>query len=216
MNSTVISILKNQTFFEILSELKLFFNFKFKFYKDLASHKNESKKKDQIIIFFLTEKNIEDYNYLIKNSVPLIVIIKNLNLKNIESVDLVEKLNSPFSIYDFKKKITLLAAKNVFHKSSLIQLNDYIINKNKRIIKKNNRELQLTEKEINFLILFSFSNQPVSRNFVLKNIWNYSSESETHTVETHIHRLRKKILEKFGDSNFIKNSTKGYYIWKKK
>jgi len=212
MNSTVISILKNQTFFEILSELKLFFKFKFKFYKDLASHKNESKKKDQIIIFFLTEKNIEDYNYLIKNSVPLIVIIKNLNLKNIESVDLVEKLNSPFSIYDFKKKITLLAAKNVFHKSSLIQLNDYIINKNKRIIKKNNRELQLTEKEINFLILFSFSNQPVSRNFVLKNIWNYSSESETHTVETHIHRLRKKILEKFGDSNFIKNSTKGYYI----
>jgi len=212
MNSTVISILKNQTFFEILSELKLFFKFKFKFYKDLASHKNESKKKDQIIIFFLTEKNIEDYNYLIKNSVPLIVIIKNLNLKNIESVDLVEKLNSPFSIYDFKKKITLLAAKNVFHKSSLIKLNDYIINKNKRIIKKNNQELQLTEKEINFLILFSFSNQPVSRNFVLKNIWNYSSESETHTVETHIHRLRKKILEKFGDSNFIKNSTKGYYI----
>ena len=212
MNSTVISILKNQTFFEILSELKLFFKFKFKFYKDLASHKNESKKKDQIIIFFLTEKNIEDYNYLIKNSLPLIVIIKNLNLKNIESVDLVEKLNSPFSIYDFKKKITLLAAKNVFHKSSLIQLNDYIINKNKRIIKKNNQELQLTEKEINFLILFSFSNQPVSRNFVLKNIWNYSSESETHTVETHIHRLRKKILEKFGDSNFIKNSTKGYYI----
>ena len=212
MDSTVISILKNQTFFEILSELKLFFKFKFKFYKDLASHKNESKKKDQIIIFFLTEKNIEDYNYLIKNSVPLIVIIKNLNLKNIESVDLVEKLNSPFSIYDFKKKITLLAAKNVFHKSSLIKLNDYIINKNKRIIKKNNQELQLTEKEINFLILFSFSNQPVSRNFVLKNIWNYSSESETHTVETHIHRLRKKILEKFGDSNFIKNSTKGYYI----
>jgi hypothetical protein len=212
MNSTVISILKNQTFFEILSELKLFFKFKFKFYKDLASHKNESKKKDQIIIFFLTEKNIEDYNYLIKNSLPLIVIIKNLNLKNIESVDLVEKLNSPFSIYDFKKKITLLAAKNVFHKSSLIKLNDYIINKNKRIIKKNNQELQLTEKEINFLILFSFSNQPVSRNFVLKNIWNYSSESETHTVETHIHRLRKKILEKFGDSNFIKNSTKGYYI----
>ena len=87
-----------------------------------------------------------------------------------------------------------------------------MLDKNKRIIKKNHKELQLTEKEINFLILFSISTQPVSRNFILKTIWNYSLESETHTVETHIHRLRKKILEKFGDNNFIKNSKKGYYI----
>ena len=54
-----------------------------------------------------------------------------------------------------------------------------------------------------------------SRNIVLKSVWNYSSESETHTVETHIDRLRKKILEKFGDNSFIKNNKKGYYIWKK-
>jgi len=52
-------------------------------------------------------------------------------------------------------------------------------------------------------------------NLVLKKVWHYSSESETHTVETHIHRLRKKILEKFNDNNFIKNNNKGYYIWKK-
>jgi len=78
--------------------------------------------------------------------------------------------------------------------------------------KKNNLELQLSEKEINFLILFSESKEPISRSLVLKNVWNYSSESETHTVETHIHRLRKKILEKFGDNNFIKNNNKGYYI----
>ena len=67
-----------------------------------------------------------------------------------------------------------------------------------------------------FLILFSENNMPVSRNFVLKNVWNYSPETETHTVETHIHRLRKKNFEKFGDNNFIKNNKKGYYIWKKK
>ena len=51
---------------------------------------------------------------------------------------------------------------------------------------------------------------------ILKNVWNYSTASETHTVETHIHRLRKKILEKFGDGDFIKNNNQGYYIWKKK
>ena len=60
------------------------------------------------------------------------------------------------------------------------------------------------------------NNKPVSKNFVLEHVWNYSPESDTHTVETHIHRLRKKILEKFKDHNFIKNSDNGYYIWKKK
>ena len=73
----------------------------------------------------------------------------------------------------------------------------------------------MSEKEINLLILFSKSKEPINRNLFLKNVWNYSSESETHTVETHIHRLRKKIFEKFGDNNFIKNNNKGYYIWKK-
>ena len=63
--------------------------------------------------------------------------------------------------------------------------------------------------------MFSESKEAISRSLVLKNVWNYSSESETHTVETHIHRLRKKILKKFGDNNFIKNTNKGYYIWKK-
>ena len=79
-------------------------------------------------------------------------------------------------------------------------------------LKKKNLELYLTEKEINFLILFSQSDKPVTRNFILKNVWNYSSETDTHTVETHIHRLRKKILEKSGDNNFIKNNNEGYYI----
>ena len=65
-------------------------------------------------------------------------------------------------------------------------------------------------------MLFSKNNEPINRNDVLKSVWKYSSESDTHTVETHIHRLRKKILTKFGDSNFIKNNNKGYYIWKKK
>ena len=52
----------------------------------------------------------------------------------------------------------------------------------------------------------------MKRNLVLKKVWNYSHETETHTVETHIHRLRKKIIDKFGDNNFIKNDKRGYFI----
>ena len=118
----------------------------------------------------------------------------------------------PFSILDFEKKIISLIAKNEFKKNSLIRLSGYIIDKNERKIKKNNLELQLSEKEVNFLILFSKNKDPINRNLVLKSVWKYSVDSETHTVETHIHRLRKKILDKFKDNNFIKNNNKGYYI----
>ena len=101
---------------------------------------------------------------------------------------------------------------NKIKKNSLIHLSGYIIDKNERKIKKDDLELQLSEKEINFLILFTENKEPISKNLLLKNVWNYSTESETHTVETHIHRLRKKILKKFDDRDFIKNNNKGYYI----
>ena len=103
-------------------------------------------------------------------------------------------------------------AKSEFKRNSIITLKDYVIDRNERKIKKGNLELQLSEKETNFLILFSKNKVPISKKLVLKSVWKYSAESETHTVETHIHRLIKKILEKFGDKQFIKNDNKGYYI----
>jgi len=118
----------------------------------------------------------------------------------------------PFTIFDFKKKIVSLIAKNEFKKNSLIDLKGYIIDKNERKIKKNNLELQLSEKEVDFLVLFSEIKDPIKRDLLLKKVWNYSDETETHTLETHIHRLRKKILDKFNDNDFIKNNKKGYYI----
>ena len=116
------------------------------------------------------------------------------------------------SIQEVLRKAIFNFAKYEFNISSFINLKDYVIDKNERKIKKNNLELQLTEKEIDFLILFSQGKEPLTRNFLLRSVWQYSSSSDTHTVETHIHRLRKKILEKFEDNNFIKNNNKGYYI----
>ena len=122
------------------------------------------------------------------------------------------ELKIPFKILDFEKKVISLFAKSQFRKNSIINLNGYVIDKNERKLKKNNLEIQLSEKEINFLILFSGNKEPITKNAVLKKVWKYSEKSETHTVETHIHRLRKKILEKFDDNDFIKNNNKGYYI----
>ena len=212
MNKLTILILGNQIFSEIINEMKLFSKFELKFYDNLDLCTKEAADHGQLVIFFITEANKKDYNKIKNNSFPLIVISKSSIPQNILSNDFVEQLNIPFSILDLEKKIVSLSARFKFKKSSLINLCGYIIDKNERKIKKDNLVLQLTEKEINFLVLFSQNDQPLSKNFILKNVWNYSAKSNTHTVETHIHRIRKKFLKKFEDSNFIKNNDKGYYI----
>ena len=212
MDNYTISIFGNKIFFEIISKIKLFSEFKVKYYDNSVLFTNDVKKENQIVVFFINVSNKSFFDKIKANNLPLVLIIKSLVPKNSLLGDFKEQMNMPFTILDFKKKIVSLIAKNEFRKNSLIYLNNYIIDKNERKIKKNNIELQLSEKEINFLILFSQNRKPVSRNFVLKNVWNYSSKSETHTVETHIHRLRKKIFQKFRDNDFIKNNNKGYYI----
>ena len=212
MSTLTISIIGNQILVEIINEIKLFSKFKLKFYDNLDLCTKDAANHEQLVIFFATKVNKECCKKIKNNSFPLIVITKFSISQNILSGDFVEQLNIPFSVLDLEKKIVSLLARYKFRKSSLINLYGYTMDKNERKIKKNNLVLQLTEKEINFLILFSQNDQPISRNFILKNVWNYSPKSDTHTVETHIHRLRKKFLKKFEDSNFIKNNDKGYYI----
>ena len=79
-------------------------------------------------------------------------------------------------------------------------------------MKINNLKLKLTEKEISTIIYLSKSTKPVSIDELQENVWSYQSDIETHTVETHIYRLRKKILDTFNDKNFIISEKNGYQI----
>ena len=212
MNNITLSILGNNVLLKILKEVKLFSKYNIKSYENINLCIQDSRKKNYLIILFSRKLNEKSFKELIKHSIPLIIISKFFEGKNNFNREFTEKLVLPFSILHLEKKIISLTARYEFSKRSLVNLHDYIIDKNERKIIKKNLELKLTEKEVNFLTLFSQSNQPVTKNFILKNVWNYSPESETHTIETHIHRLRKKILNKFGDNNFIKNTNKGYYI----
>ena len=86
------------------------------------------------------------------------------------------------------------------------------MNKNEKKLKKNNIEIILTEKEIQLLELFLNNKKPISKDIILSSVWNYSSDADTHTVETHIYRLRKKINDKFSDENFIISTKDGYSL----
>ena len=207
MDNFTISIFGNKIFFEIINELKLFSEFKIKCYEDLSLCVQDAEKENQLVVFFTNSSN-----KIKKKNFPSILITKSSVSTNKFPGEISEQLNMPFTILDFKKKVISLIAKNEFKKNSLINLKGYTIDKNERKIEKNNLELQLSEKEVDVLILFSESKNPIKKDSVLKKVWKYSQETETHTVETHIHRLRKKFLDKFDDKNFIKNNKKGYYV----
>ena len=207
MSNFNISIFNNKTFFQIIKEIKLFSKYKINCYEDLNLCIKDAEKGNHIVVFFnMPSGKINNYNF------PSILVTKSMDNANNLSNILNEEIKAPFRILNFKEKIISVIAKNEFKKNSLINLNGYTINKNERKIKKNNLELQLSEKEVDVLVLFSENKNPIKRDLVLKKVWNYSRETETHTVETHIHRLRKKILEKFNDNDFIKNNKNGYFI----
>ncbi len=119
----------------------------------------------------------------------------------------------PIKLNKLIEKINIAFLKNNFSKKSSIKIGNYKINLNSREISFNEISLQLTEKEIGIINYIFESSSPVTINELQKKIWGYKSELETHTVETHIHRLRKKILEKFGNQNFIISTKNGYKIF---
>ena len=118
----------------------------------------------------------------------------------------------PISILKLLEKINIEFLKRNFNKQSEIIIGSYKFNLNSREMFYESLKLKLTEKEINSIINLSKSGKAVKIQELQSKVWGYQSELETHTVETHIYRLRKKISEKFHDSSFINSSKKGYKI----
>ena len=121
-------------------------------------------------------------------------------------------LKLPASLSEINFIIENLTAKKKFNLNSSIEIKNYILDKNEKKLSNKNSFIFLTEKEIQLLELFLNTKKPISKNKIQSLVWNYSSDADTHTVETHIYRLRKKIIDKFFDQNFILNNKKGYYL----
>jgi hypothetical protein len=179
-------IYKFKSLYQILEELSLDLNFKILF----ADNENSLKNKIENLKHYLV---MSDKAYL------------NINNEFI--------LNDiPINIFNLVEKINIKFLKIQFNNQSELKIKNYFINLNSRDLLMNNIKLKLTEKEINTIIYLSKSAKPVSVTELEKKVWSYQSDIETHTVETHIYRLRKKIFNAFGDNQFILSEKNGYYI----
>jgi hypothetical protein len=179
-------IYKLTSLYHILEELDLDLNFKISFIDNENSLNHELKNHN---------------NYL---------IISNEKHSDINNQFVLENL--PINIFKLIEKINIQFLKLQFNSQSSVKIDNYTINLNSREMVINGTRLKLTEKEINTIIYLSKSNKPVSINELQKKVWSYQSDMETHTVETHIYRLRKKILSTFNDEEFVVSKKNGYQI----
>ena len=185
-------IINYNSLYEILDEIKENLSFKIKQYD---SEENLMKENNS---------NVENSLIILKHNQKLLLNKNRINLLNLN--------NFPLSLIKLIELINIQLIKLRFNLKSKININDYELNLNSKFFSKNDVTLKLTEKEVEIILYLSENKKKHDVINLQKNIWGYSSNMETHTVETHIYRLRKKIVDKFNDDKFIISDKKGYFI----
>jgi hypothetical protein len=147
-------------------------------------------------------------------NIPTLFLLKDKNFlvnNNLKPLSFHVVLDIPIDLFFFKEIVSILKMKYIFFEKSKILINNYEIDSNQRILSKNNNSIKLTEKELSLILVLKKKNG-VNKSELLKSIWNYNSKVETHTFETNLYRLRKKIEKKFNDKNFIYEKDSFYYL----
>ena len=159
-------------------------------------------------------KEVESNNAECVNSAIIVdkkqhLLLSNskININNILVMD-----TWPLKIEKILDEINTQLIKQKYSFHSKLDIKNYTLNFNSRIISNKIKELKLTEREIDIILFLKNQTIPQSVNMMQNKVWGYSSDLETHTVETHIYRLRKKIKDKFNDKNFITSEEEGYKI----
>jgi len=194
MISQNVFIVNYNSLYEILDEIKENLSFK------ITKFENEDD--------FRKNKNFDEKNILIiSNSKNKLIVNQNISEKNLLIFNIL-----PLAINKIIELINLKLIKLKFNNQSKINIKNYELNLNSKFFSKEGLSIKLTEKEIE-IILYLYQNKTKHNVMDLqKNIWHYSSDMETHTVETHVYRLRKKISDRFKDENFILSEKNGYFI----
>jgi len=208
MNNIHLHIIGSKSFSNLLNELD--FNCTISSDINLRDHSKDSLVR---IVFVEQLKLIEIKKYFNEN-VPTIFLLDNkefLFKNNLYLLDFHVSLFLPIEILSFREILNILIIKYSFFKKSKIIINSYEIDSNQRIISKNGKKTKLTEKELE-LILTLNQNNGLGKSFLIHNVWKRSSDLESHAFETHLHRLRKKMIKFFKDKNFIIEKDSLYYL----
>ena len=197
----------NKEFNNSLTELKEFLSFNLKTTDNLLDCGPLENYQGLIV----HEDALKDTNFKKLTNNKRINMIIFHNSKTIKITENAEKLNLPATFNQIDKIVVNNIVKKKFKDNSSLEINNYNLDKNLRRLTKDTTYLELTEKEIELIELLN-KNSFTKKKEILSIIWKYSKDADTHTVETHIYRLRKKIKDVFKDEDFIRSETNGYTI----
>ena len=186
MDKQNLIIFKHKSFYAIMKELEENLNFK------------------------VLEASNEKILNLLKDDFQNYLIITQKKINNINNQFILDQV--PIKITKLIEKLNIQFLKIQFSEKSESSVGKYKIDLNSRELISKNKVLKLTEKETNIIIYLSKSDNAVGVNQLQSEVWRYHTNLETHTVETHIYRLRKKIFKTFNDDNFILSKKNGYQI----
>ena len=195
MVKQTIHIIGFKILYNILDEIKDYLKFQILHYKNEENFLNSN------------NMNLNDSLILVKSNKQIFLNNRKISGKKIFFIP-----NYPIKIDKLVEILNVNLIKQKYNYQSNIFIKDYILDSNSRTITKNNQNLKLTQKEIDIILFLNGYEKPQKVNVLQNKVWGYSLELETHTVETHIYRLRKKIKDEFKDNNFILSSDDGYFI----
>ncbi len=197
MNKQIVNFVQFNELYKILNEIRDILSFDPKNYKDINDFLKDFEK----------DKNLNNTTIITKPDNNLKLSKVKIDARNILNLN-----HFPDQLFKILDKINIQLIKQKYNFQSKIDVKNYNLNLNSRTISKNKDELKLTEKEVDIILFLKKQNEPKKIEILQKEIWKYSPDLETHTVETHIYRLRKKIKEKFQDDHFILSFKEGYLI----
>ena len=211
MNNAHLHIIGSKPFYNLLNELDPNYIFS----TDDNSKYNDNNKSIARIIFVKNVNLIKVKRYF-QEDFPTIFVLDNHEFLKKNKLQLLQfhvSLIAPLEFLSFKEILNILITKYSFFKKSKIIVNNYEIDSNQRVIIKKDILVKLTEKELQLILILN-DNNGLDKSFLLRQIWNRSSDLESHAFETHLHRLRKKINKFFKDKNFIIEKNSKYYLSK--
>ena len=195
MIKQTIHIIDFKILYNILDEIKDYLKFQ------ILHYKNEE------IFLNSNDLNLNDSLILVRFNKKIFLNNGKISRKKFFSIP-----SYPITIDKLVEILNVNLIKQKYNYQSNIYIKDYKLDLNSRTITKNNQNLKLTQKEIDIILFLNDYKKPQKVNVLQNKVWGYSLELETHTVETHIYRLRKKIKDEFKDNNFILSNDDGYFI----
>ena len=209
-----ISIVGNPILYNILEEIKDNLSFKvenFNGNNDFSKFLIDSKEGNKNCFIITSINNKDFFLKKIKIDFKNIFFLCQKDIK-IDSDDGCNIIKYPIDIYNLIEKINIQLIKYKYSFQSKILVKKYSLDLNSKIISKDKKKLKLTEREMEIIIFLNESKTPQKITNLQSKVWGHSFELETHTVETHVYRLRKKISDSFNDEKFLLSTDDGYLI----